>query len=180
MSINALTDYEQYIQAREFESLIANQPATNEYSEGERLLTESQLALVSKSDTLFIATSYKFDKKEDSDATHGVDMSHRGKSSSYVDTLERKHHWLTWFDFIQPGGKPGFVKVSTSPNGKHVLEYPDYLGILSISLTWINSYQGDSPQQTTGNFMFNTIGNLVSNPNAGLLFLDFENGIDMS
>jgi len=95
MSINAittLTDYEQYIQAREFESLIANQPASNEYSEGERLLTESQLALVSKSDTLFIATSYKFDKKEDSDATHGVDMSHRGKSLSYVASLELRPH----------------------------------------------------------------------------------------
>eukprot|EP01102_Stenamoeba_stenopodia_P013125 TRINITY_DN4209_c0_g1_i1.p1 TRINITY_DN4209_c0_g1~~TRINITY_DN4209_c0_g1_i1.p1 ORF type:complete len:494 (+),score=123.69 TRINITY_DN4209_c0_g1_i1:22-1503(+) len=121
-----------YIQAREFEALLTDQPITNTFTEGEKLLTESQLSLVARSDTLFIASSYKFENdnsKQDSDATHGVDISHRG-------------------------GKPGFVKVSISPNGNHVMEFPDYLG----------------------NFMFNTVGNLISNPNAGLLFLDFENG----
>jgi uncharacterized protein len=48
------------------------------------------------------------------------------------------------------GGNPGFVKVE----GLNSLVIPDY----------------------SGNRMFNTLGNIVVNPNAGLLFPDFESG----
>lgn len=53
-------------------------------------------------------------------------------------------------DASHRGGNPGFVRV---PDGA-TLEWPDY----------------------SGNSMFNTLGNITINPNAGLLFLDFEQG----
>ena len=52
-------------------------------------------------------------------------------------------------DVSHRGGKPGFVRVNDD-----VLTVPDY----------------------AGNQFFNTIGNLVANPRAGLLFIDFETG----
>ncbi|MEH6403598.1 MAG: pyridoxamine 5'-phosphate oxidase family protein [Sneathiella sp.] len=52
-------------------------------------------------------------------------------------------------DMSHRGGRPGFVKVEGDS-----LTIPDY----------------------TGNFHFNTIGNFVVNPKAGLLFMDFETG----
>ncbi|ASU36987.1 flavin-nucleotide-binding protein [Herbaspirillum sp. meg3] len=53
-------------------------------------------------------------------------------------------------DVSHRGGKPGFVRV----DGDHTLTVPDFVG----------------------NFFFNTIGNLVTYPRAGLLFVDFSNG----
>ena len=53
-------------------------------------------------------------------------------------------------DVSHRGGRPGFVKVVDHEN----LVFPDF----------------------RGNNHFNTIGNLVKNPKAGLLFLDFEEG----
>lgn len=53
-------------------------------------------------------------------------------------------------DVSHRGGKPGFVRV----DGNHTLTVPDFIG----------------------NFFFNTIGNLVTFPGAGLLFVDFSNG----
>jgi len=53
-------------------------------------------------------------------------------------------------DASHKGGDPGFVKVIDS---RH-LAYPDY----------------------NGNSMFNTLGNIAVNPQAGLLFIDFESG----
>lgn len=53
-------------------------------------------------------------------------------------------------DVSHRGGKPGFVKVDE----KGVLTIPDY----------------------AGNRFFNTLGNIVSNPKAGLVFADFETG----
>jgi len=53
-------------------------------------------------------------------------------------------------DVSHRGGKPGFVFV----NDEHTLTVPDYIG----------------------NNMFNTLGNLLLNPRAGILFIDFENG----
>ena len=52
-------------------------------------------------------------------------------------------------DASHRGGRPGFVKVEGD-----VLTVPDY----------------------SGNFAFNTLGNLVVNPRAGLLFVDFDSG----
>lgn len=53
-------------------------------------------------------------------------------------------------DASHRGGTPGFVRVE----GEQQLTFPDY----------------------AGNSMFNTLGNLESNPRAGLLFVDWEQG----
>lgn len=53
-------------------------------------------------------------------------------------------------DVSHRGGKPGFVKIDDD----RTLTIPDFLG----------------------NFHFNTIGNLLLNPRAGLLFIDFDRG----
>jgi hypothetical protein len=53
-------------------------------------------------------------------------------------------------DVSHRGGKPGFVWVDNN----NTLTIPDYLG----------------------NFHFNTLGNFLVNPKAGLLFIDFDKG----
>ena len=53
-------------------------------------------------------------------------------------------------DVSHRGGKPGFVRI----DDMRTLTLPDFVG----------------------NFFFNTIGNLLLNPRAGLLFIDFANG----
>lgn len=53
-------------------------------------------------------------------------------------------------DVSHRGGRPGFVRIDDD----RTLTFPDF----------------------TGNFHFNTIGNIVMNPRAGLLFIDFESG----
>ena len=59
-------------------------------------------------------------------------------------------HPLGGTDASHRGGYPGFVQVVD----ERTLIWPDY----------------------NGNGMFNTLGNITENPNAGLLFLDFEHG----
>jgi len=56
-------------------------------------------------------------------------------------------------DVSHRGGKPGFVRL-VEEGGRHVLTAPDF----------------------PGNLFFNTLGNLLVNPRAGLLFADFERG----
>ncbi|WP_437597863.1 pyridoxamine 5'-phosphate oxidase family protein [Sorangium sp. So ce590] len=56
-------------------------------------------------------------------------------------------------DVSHRGGKPGFVRV-TEEDGRTALTSPDF----------------------TGNFAFNTFGNLALDPRAGLLFVDFASG----
>ena len=53
-------------------------------------------------------------------------------------------------DVSHRGGKPGFVRLGEGG----VLTVPDF----------------------TGNFFFNTLGNIAVNPRAGLLFIDFDKG----
>ena len=60
-------------------------------------------------------------------------------------------------DVSHRGGRPGFVRVDASTDGNtqgSVLTVPDF----------------------RGNFFFNTLGNIVANPQAGLLFVDYERG----
>jgi uncharacterized protein len=57
-------------------------------------------------------------------------------------------------DVSHRGGKPGFVRTTSDESGASVLVLPDF----------------------TGNFLFNTLGNLTVHPQAGLLFLDFARG----
>jgi hypothetical protein len=59
-------------------------------------------------------------------------------------------HPLGGADASHRGGFPGFVQVVD----ERTIIWPDY----------------------NGNGMFNTLGNIIENPNAGLLFLDFEQG----
>jgi len=53
-------------------------------------------------------------------------------------------------DVSHRGGKPGFVRIDDAKN----LTFPDF----------------------SGNYHFNTLGNILLNPRAGLLFIDFEQG----
>jgi len=56
-------------------------------------------------------------------------------------------------DVSHRGGKPGFVRISDE-GGATVLTLPDF----------------------RGNFFFNTLGNIVAHPRAGLLFVDHDTG----
>jgi predicted pyridoxine 5'-phosphate oxidase superfamily flavin-nucleotide-binding protein len=56
-------------------------------------------------------------------------------------------------DVSHRGGQPGFVQVA-GEEGRTVLTWPDFMG----------------------NFLFNTLGNLVVNPRASVLFVDFTSG----
>jgi predicted pyridoxine 5'-phosphate oxidase superfamily flavin-nucleotide-binding protein len=56
-------------------------------------------------------------------------------------------------DVSHRGGRPGFVRVTRDAE-RTVLTWPDFMG----------------------NFLFNTLGNLVVNPRAGVLFVDFTSG----
>ncbi len=56
-------------------------------------------------------------------------------------------------DVSHRGGPPGFVQLQSTPSGDELM-LPDYLG----------------------NSMFNTLGNLLAWPHAGLLFIDWQTG----
>lgn len=56
-------------------------------------------------------------------------------------------------DVSHRGGNPGFVHIINNS----LLEFPDY----------------------SGNMMFQTLGNLATNPNAGLIFMGFEQGFTL-
>jgi len=66
--------------------------------------------------------------------------------ASYVDDADAGRE----VDVSHRGGKPGFVRLGDDG----VLTIPDF----------------------AGNLFFNTLGNLIANPKAGLLFVDFETG----
>lgn len=95
---------------------------TNKTTTQDTELSAEDMALITKTDTFFIA-SYLRDGSNA--AYEGVDMSHRG-------------------------GEPGFITVDSNTQ----ITVPDY----------------------KGNNLFNTIGNLIMNPDAALLFIDFETG----
>jgi len=67
-------------------------------------------------------------------------------ASSYTAPSDPRHGP----DVSHRGGRPGFVQIRDA----HTLLFPDY----------------------RGNFLFNTLGNIVTNPRCGLLFLDFDSG----
>lgn len=67
--------------------------------------------------------------------------------SSFVPATDRPD--IQGVDVSHRGGRPGFVKVDAN-----TLTVPDF----------------------TGNFHFNTLGNFLLNPKAGLVFADFERG----
>lgn len=63
---------------------------------------------------------------------------------------EKESNPVQGIDVSHRGGKPGFVRVDDN----HTLTFPDF----------------------SGNLHFNTIGNLLLDPRAGLLFIDFAQG----
>ena len=67
-------------------------------------------------------------------------------ASYYTGSDDQRHG----ADVSHRGGRPGFVQIKD--NG--TLLFPDY----------------------RGNFLFNTLGNILVNPRCGLLFLDFDSG----
>jgi predicted pyridoxine 5'-phosphate oxidase superfamily flavin-nucleotide-binding protein len=66
----------------------------------------------------------------------------------------RGHAGAEGVDVSHRGGLPGFVRITQHDNGASVLHIPDY----------------------RGNQFFNTLGNLLLNPRAGLLFIDHHSG----
>jgi len=82
------------------------------------------------------------------DIIHDSDMFFIASAHPQVGTatIADSQHGV---DVSHRGGKPGFVKVQNNS-----LLMPDYIG----------------------NFFFNTLGNLLLNPKAGLLFIDFQCG----
>ncbi len=103
-----------YIQRRHITGQVVKGPGFSAGPREGHLLEPSQQALVTSSDTFFVASGHP---------ARGVDVSHRG-------------------------GQPGFLRVLNN----RTLRIPDY----------------------TGNSMYNTLGNFIANPHAGLVFLDFE------
>ncbi len=91
----------------------------------------------------------------DADAIALIKNSDTFFVSSYVGSPTRQNHQdpeeiVHGVDISHRGGQPGFVQV----NSDKKLTIPDY----------------------TGNFHFNTLGNFLENPKAGLLFIDFDQG----
>ena len=69
-------------------------------------------------------------------------------ATAYRDKEVDKDNPAFGADVSHRGGKPGFVRIE----GDRTLTFPDF----------------------TGNFIFNTVGNILVNPKAGLLFIDFN------
>jgi len=116
----------QYIQARKpsFNASLAGAAAAPRLERAR--LSDRASALLARTDTFFIASA---SANAGSGAEgEGVDVSHRG-------------------------GRPGFVRVSHTPQ-RSSLAFPDF----------------------SGNFMFNTLGNLQTNPHAGIVCADFSTG----
>jgi predicted pyridoxine 5'-phosphate oxidase superfamily flavin-nucleotide-binding protein len=78
--------------------------------------------------------------------TFFIASAHSEAIHQTADSAQRSHG----VDVSHRGGKPGFVRIDA--NG--MLTVPDF----------------------RGNFFFNTLGNLLIHPQAGLLFIDFSNG----
>ena len=74
----------------------------------------------------------------------------RASDTFFIASAGRGGSMQEGVDVSHRGGPPGFVTV-TEHQGRTVLEWPDY----------------------RGNYMFNTLGNLLVNPRAGLLFVDY-------
>jgi predicted pyridoxine 5'-phosphate oxidase superfamily flavin-nucleotide-binding protein len=123
--IQSFGNCRQFIQARQF-TYDEQLPSENPTIERGNTFSDKAKALITKADTLIIATVYGDEQNdEQGDPTHGADVSHRG-------------------------GKPGFVRIDSDTK----ITWPDF----------------------RGNFHFNTLGNLVLNPAAGLMFIDYEKG----
>ncbi|WP_246541923.1 pyridoxamine 5'-phosphate oxidase family protein [Collimonas antrihumi] len=82
--------------------------------------------------------------------TFFIATAYLGKSADESATASGVAERQQGVDVSHRGGKPGFVRIDDA----RTLTVPDFVG----------------------NFFFNTIGNLVEHPRAGLLFIDFVSG----
>lgn len=82
--------------------------------------------------------------------TFFIATAYLGKSAGESATASEVADRQQGVDVSHRGGKPGFVRIDDA----RTLTVPDFVG----------------------NFFFNTIGNLVEHPRAGLLFIDFISG----
>ncbi|WP_211463395.1 pyridoxamine 5'-phosphate oxidase family protein [Collimonas silvisoli] len=82
--------------------------------------------------------------------TFFIATAYLGKSMDNPTTPSEANNRQHGVDVSHRGGKPGFVRIDDA----RTLTVPDFVG----------------------NFFFNTIGNLVEHPRAGLLFIDFASG----
>ncbi len=73
------------------------------------------------------------------------------RNSSFVAQSANRSNLVQGVDVSHRGGRPGFVQID---DNNRILTFPDF----------------------AGNLHFNTIGNLMLNPRAGLLFIDFTRG----
>ena len=90
------------------------------------------------------------DNKHDKQHTTELNEKQRNWVEQADTFFIASFHPETGADASHRGGHPGFVRVVNAAK----IVFPDY----------------------SGNKMFNTLGNITANPNAGLLFIDFENG----
>lgn len=122
----------QYIQTREIEVLpdIIFPQQQKRVIQGDRSLDDKAEALITQSDTFFIATAY-------SDSLHKNEVN-----------TDDSNNFSLGADVSHRGGKPGFVRIDQH----QTLTFPDF----------------------TGNFIYNTVGNILMNPQAGFLFIDFD------
>ncbi len=88
------------------------------------------------------------------EARSGLDAEARAliakADTFFIATAANGEDAIHGVDVSHRGGKPGFVRVGEDD----LLTIPDF----------------------AGNFHFNTLGNLLENPRAGLLFMDFDSG----
>ncbi len=123
-----------YIQARKASWIGGDLAPVPAAQRGDRL-DLAAATMIAAADTFFIASAYPAEA-EDSIASHGVDVSHRG-------------------------GKPGFVRVERDATGRDVLTVPDFsgngmfntLGNLAVNpragLLFLDYERGDVLQLTT-------------------------------
>ena len=97
--------------------------------------------------TMPVATTEKLSQFDES-AVQLIANSDTFFVASYL--ANNSHATSEGADVSHRGGKAGFIRV----DNENILTIPDY----------------------RGNFHFNTLGNFIENPQAGLLFIDFEKG----
>ncbi|MBK7951356.1 MAG: pyridoxamine 5'-phosphate oxidase family protein [Deltaproteobacteria bacterium] len=139
----------QYIQRRELVPATAHAPNGASATSAEALsdLDDAARATLAAADTFFVASYVDGDGDGDEDGAGLPTDPSLGEARSGADAaIDRPHRAV---DVSHRGGRPGFVRVEGNR-----LTIPDF----------------------AGNLHFNTLGNLIANPRAGLLFVDFDSG----
>ena len=137
----------QYIQTREFQ-FIRSPSASYQAETPETFsnLSDSLTVFIRQADTFFVASSAGQTPSLDNSAHH---PPHDGQDNAADNSPVNSLDKTSGVDVSHRGGMPGFIKVQGN-----TLTIPDY----------------------AGNNFFNTLGNFVVNPKAGLLFVDFTTG----